>query len=75
MRWICFSILFVVLNPIWAQVFTLKGKITSNNVPIEFANVGIQELNKIVQSKANGSFELVGLPAGKFLLQNLRNRI
>ncbi len=69
MRWICFSILFVVLNPIWAQVFTLKGKITSNNVPIEFANVGIQELNKIVQSKANGSFELVGLPPGKFLLQ------
>lgn len=64
--------LFIILLftcQVWAQNYTIKGKVIANEKGLALATVGIQELGKITQSASDGTFTLENLPSGRFLLQ------
>jgi hypothetical protein len=64
--------LFIILLftcQVWAQNYTIKGKVIANEKGLALATVGIQELGKVSQTASDGTFTLEDLPSGRFLLQ------
>lgn len=66
--------IILLLLPVfaWAQSGgTIKGKIFSstNNAPVDFANIAIQGSSKGTISDENGNYEITGLAVGTYNLQ------
>jgi outer membrane receptor for ferrienterochelin and colicins len=58
---------FIFLTSIvWGQKAMLKGKITSNQKPVEFASVLLKGINQGTNADENGDFNLSNIPFGEY---------
>lgn len=63
-------IFFIVAGiSLMAQNATIKGIITYNNKPVEFANVGLTGTSFGTSTNANGAFVLQNIPSGTYEFQ------
>jgi len=69
MKSFLFFIIVLFSTQIWAQTYTLNGKVLANDKGLEYVSVGIQDLGKVSQTASDGTFTLENLPSGRFLLQ------
>lgn len=66
MRYTFYLLVFTFLSfTIYAQQFTIKGRLLSDKTPIENATVYIGSTSKGVLSEKDGSFMITGIPLGK----------
>ena len=47
---------------------TIKGKVTTNNEVLAYANIYIKELNKGVETNENGIYEFTNIPNGSYTI-------
>lgn len=52
-----------------AQTGVIKGKITNNDKPVEFANVGLTGTHYATHTNSQGEFSISNIPFGKYELQ------
>jgi outer membrane receptor for ferrienterochelin and colicins len=62
-------LLFITSAAAHAQLSSIKGKVSSENVPIEFANVYLIEAEMGTTTDSTGYFELPGIKPGEYTLR------
>ncbi|MES2592610.1 MAG: TonB-dependent receptor [Bacteroidota bacterium] len=68
MRLILLIFFFITLSA-KAQTGSIKGKITSDSKPVEFANAGLIGTHYSAVTNQNGEFEISNIPFGKYDFQ------
>ncbi len=63
------TILALVVQLSMAQTATISGKIISEGMPVQFANVVLKEAQMGVVSDSSGDYELKNIPAGKYKVE------
>ena len=63
---ILFSLLVVSVK---GQTGSIKGKITSDNKPVEFVNAGLTGTHYSITTNKEGEFEITNIPFGKYEFQ------